>query len=161
MKSKKKRSSLKFVPIFRPKLGEEQKKRSSLKFRPIVSPNVDASQNETHKTLPFAWSNVMPNIQRGAMPQFCKLFYAIIRSWRPPLNTPMVAPFIETLNTSAQQQNFLSVFHSLWLQVFSALCDVANKKKKKLQQALKIGSQFFRKSLTTLKSVSRPLAVIK
>ena len=38
VKSKKKRSSLKFRPILRPKSGEEQKKRSSLKFRPIFRP---------------------------------------------------------------------------------------------------------------------------
>ena len=25
----------------------------------------------------------MPNLQRGAMPQFCLLFYAILQSWRP------------------------------------------------------------------------------
>ena len=39
VKSKKKRSSLEFRPIFRPKSGEEQKKkRSSLKFHPIFHP---------------------------------------------------------------------------------------------------------------------------
>ena len=38
VKSKKK-SSLKFRPIFRPKSSEEQKKRSSLKFRPIFAQN--------------------------------------------------------------------------------------------------------------------------
>ena len=41
VKSKKKRSSLKFGPNFRPKSGDEQKKkkkRSSLKFGPIFQP---------------------------------------------------------------------------------------------------------------------------
>ena len=49
----KKRSTLIFGPIFRPELGEEQKKRSSLKFGPIFHRNVNASPNETHQRLPF------------------------------------------------------------------------------------------------------------
>ena len=52
---------LKFSPIFRPKLGEEQnKKRSSIKKKRSSS---------------FVWSNLTPNLQRGgAMPQVCLLF---------------------------------------------------------------------------------------
>ena len=42
---------LKFSPIFRPKLGEEQKKAQSLK--------------ENAQDIPFVWSNLMPNLQRG------------------------------------------------------------------------------------------------
>ena len=41
-----KRSSLKFGPIFCPKLGEEQKKRSSLKFRPIFCPKLGEDQKK-------------------------------------------------------------------------------------------------------------------
>ena len=41
-----KRSSLKFGPIFSPKLGEEQKKRSSLKFGPIFSPKSGEEQKK-------------------------------------------------------------------------------------------------------------------
>ena len=83
---------------FLPKIRWSAKKiRSSLKFSPIFFSNVAASLHEAHKT----WSNLLPNLQRGggAMPQFCILFYAIIRSWRPKggpwpnalLNTTLVA----------------------------------------------------------------------
>ena len=46
VKSKKKRFSLKFRPIFRLKSGEEQKKRSSLKFRPIFRPKSSEEQKK-------------------------------------------------------------------------------------------------------------------
>ena len=41
-----KRPSLKFRPIFCPKLGEEQKKRSSLKFGPIFCPKLGEEQTK-------------------------------------------------------------------------------------------------------------------
>ena len=51
-----KRSSLKFDPIFCPKLGEEQKKRSSLKFGPIF-----CSKNWTRQPQFFrAWVRCTP-----------------------------------------------------------------------------------------------------
>ena len=53
MKSKKKRFSLKFSPIFCPKLGEKHKKRSLLKFPPILSQTwvVQAYRKRTEHTL--------------------------------------------------------------------------------------------------------------
>ena len=80
-------SSLKYSPIFCPKLGGEQKKRSSLKCPPI-------------KRTEHALCEIKPYAQLakgGPMHQFCLLFYAILQSWRyshgtmaPPLNTPLV-----------------------------------------------------------------------
>ena len=98
MKSKKKRSSLKFSPLFRPKLGEEQKKksllkftpifcpklhakqkikkRSSLKFPPILSLNVGASLKETHKTYPLCDQTLCPTC-KGAGPCLNFAYYSM------------------------------------------------------------------------------------
>ena len=46
-------------------LVKSKKKSSSLKFSPVFRPNMDTSLNKMHKTLPFVWSNLMPNLQRG------------------------------------------------------------------------------------------------
>ena len=78
------RSLLKFSPIFCPKVGEEQKKtRSSLKFPPILSPNEGASLEETQRTYSLCDQTLCLTCKGGGggyMPQFCILFYAIIRS---------------------------------------------------------------------------------
>ena len=87
VKTKKKRS-LKFSPVFRPKLGERAKKNFSLKFSPIFRPNVRASLKLTHKTYPLCDQTFCPTCKGGAMPQFCRLFFAIIRSWRPGVPKP-------------------------------------------------------------------------
>ena len=77
VKTKKKRSSLKFSPVFGLKLGEGQKKG--------LCP-------------PFLCSNPRPNLQRkGPCCNFAYYFMLIILSWRPkggawpngPLNTPL------------------------------------------------------------------------
>ena len=61
--------------IFCPKLGKKRKKRSSLKFSPIFGPKLTAGQKQSLR-LPFVCSKLLPNLQRGAMPRFCILFYA-------------------------------------------------------------------------------------
>ena len=58
---------------------KSKKKKSSPKFPPILS----TTPRRNAQNIPFVWSNLMPNLQRGAMPQFCLLFYAILQSWRP------------------------------------------------------------------------------
>ena len=60
--------SLRFSPVFGPKLGEDQKKSFSLGFSPVLCPNF------------------LPKLQTGgrAMPQFCIICYAnYILYWRP------------------------------------------------------------------------------
>ena len=75
-----------FVPFFaQNQVKSKKKKKFSLKFRPIFRP----------KSLKFPAKSLMPNLQRGGgMPQFCSLFYAILQSWQPkgvpPLNTPLI-----------------------------------------------------------------------
>ena len=60
----KKRSSLKFSPVFGPKLGDHQKKKSSLKFSPILAQNwVKAQKNGLRP--PFLCSNLLPKLQNG------------------------------------------------------------------------------------------------
>ena len=80
VKSKKKRSSLKFRPNFRPKLGEEQKKKKKKglhsNFVPIFA--------QIHSNLePIAWKPDAQLAKGGAMPKFGSLFYAILQSWQP------------------------------------------------------------------------------
>ena len=48
-----KRSSLKFGPIFCPKLSEEQKKRTSLKFGPIFCTKLGEEQKKKRSSLKF------------------------------------------------------------------------------------------------------------
>ena len=52
---------LKIRPIFRPNLGEKQKKDFSLKLSQISS----AMPRLVAQNVPSAWSNFMPNLQRG------------------------------------------------------------------------------------------------
>ena len=103
-KKKRRRSSLKFSPVFGPKLGGDQKKkkkRSSLRFCPLVC------------------SNFLPELQRrGAMPEFCVLFYANyttpatqrycnikgIHGTMPPLNTLLGTNLSENQRTPMQQE---------------------------------------------------------
>ena len=62
MTSKKKRSSLKFRPIFCPKLGEEQKKKGlHSKFGLIFPPNSGAGLKQTNKNIPFVITSYSPN----------------------------------------------------------------------------------------------------
>ena len=92
VKTKKKRSSLKFGPVFGPKLGGGQKKG----LRP-----------------PFLCSNPLLKLQRGET--CCNFAYysmLIILSWRPkdplcpPLNTPLIADILVTLHANSMRFNF-------------------------------------------------------
>ena len=62
-------SSLKFSPVFGPKLGEDQKKGSSLKFSPVFG----QKKVLVHR---FWAETFCTSYEEGAMPQFCILFYA-------------------------------------------------------------------------------------
>ena len=56
----------------------EWKKIASIEYRKIVFHSIP------YHALPFVWSNLLLNLQRGGgMPQFCILFYIIKRPWRP------------------------------------------------------------------------------
>ena len=106
MKTERNISPLRISPFFCPKLGEDRKKiRSSLKISPVFGPKL--GQDQTNRSLPtfclIEWSDSLPKIQRGAMPQFCILFYTNYtilatqmggHGTMPPLNTPLV-PFNE------------------------------------------------------------------
>ena len=82
MKTKRKISPPIISPFFCPKLGEDQKK----------------GLHPDSVRCPLVYSNFLPKLQRGAMPQFCILFYAnytILATQRghgtmPPLNTPLL-----------------------------------------------------------------------
>ena len=67
------------VRFFAQNQVKSKKKRSSLKFSPISS----IKPRRNAQKIPFEWSNLMPNLQRGGIPKFCLLFYAILQSWRP------------------------------------------------------------------------------
>ena len=116
VKSKKKRSSLKFRPFFHPKSVEElknkkkglhsnfvpffaqnqvksKKKRSSFAFSPSSKPGRNA------RNIPFVQSNLMPNLQRGGpclnfahfSMQFCNSGDpkgGAVAQWPPPKYAP-------------------------------------------------------------------------
>ena len=76
VEDQKKRSSLKFCPIFCPKSGEDQKKRGLHSIFLQFFAKIWVQANNKGLRLPFVCSNLLLNLQRRGMPQFCILFYA-------------------------------------------------------------------------------------
>ena len=101
-KTKKKTSSLKFSPVFGPKLGEDQKKEIGLHSSLV---RFLARKNIFTRFCPLVCSYFLPNLQKvgggggggGACRNFAYYSMLIILSWRPkggalhhaPLNKPL------------------------------------------------------------------------
>ena len=67
-----------FPPVRFPAQNQvKTKKKSSLRFTPVFGPKLGKIQNEGLRPL-FVCSNLLPKLQRegGRMPQFCILFHA-------------------------------------------------------------------------------------
>ena len=86
-------------------MKSNKKKRSSLKFSPTFRPNLGASLKETHKTYPLCDQSFCSTCKggEGACRNFAYYSTLIIRSWLPkeghgpmpsPLNTPLIGPKI-------------------------------------------------------------------
>ena len=82
-----------------PKSAEDKKKRSSLKFSPVFGPKLGAGQKQRSSHTVCVLKPFAQLTKEGPMPQFCILFYAkctILATQRvygtmPPPNTPLGA----------------------------------------------------------------------
>ena len=78
MKTQRKRSPLRFSPVFGPKFGEDQtKKRSSIRFNPVFGPKLGEDQNKKglhSDSVRFCAQTFCPSY-KGGIPQFRILFY--------------------------------------------------------------------------------------
>ena len=102
VKTKNKRSSLKFSPVLCPKLGEDQKKKGlhSNLVQFLAQTWVQAKNKGLR--LPFVCSNLLPKFQKGACRNFAYYSMPIMLSWRPkggpwPNAPPKYAPATERL----------------------------------------------------------------
>ena len=116
MKSTKKRSSVKFRPIFRPNLGEEQKKKKKVFTQGPSRFSPELTQISSQKP-----ESLMPNLQRGGAclnfahftMQFCNLSNpkgGAMAQWPPPKYAPGSAAVFLAEKTAALQRCFLSKF---------------------------------------------------
>ena len=94
MKTRMKIFQPKTKSVFQPELRRRPKKRSSLKFKPIFCPKFDENQSKKRYSLkfrqkkglrpPFLCSNLLPKLQReGASHNFAFYSMLIILSWQP------------------------------------------------------------------------------
>ena len=67
--------------MFCPKLGEDQKKGLHSNLVRCFAQNWVQAKNKGLR-LPFVCSKLLPNLQRGAMPQFAYYSMQIILSWQ-------------------------------------------------------------------------------
>ena len=112
-------------PFSFPKSSEDQKKRSSLKFSPVFGPKL--GEGPPKKSSPTVCV-LKPSAQvtkRGAMPQFCIQFFAnytILSTQRghgsmPPLNKPLFATYsIIYLTRKRGFYVFLCFFCAVFIQ---------------------------------------------